>query len=188
MTAIEPGVSPTQVELERFDSVIVRKFADGVSHKNRSTRGVKRLEMSKAGDRFADEVAAAIVRSAAFTSVERRGRADASTLVINGRITAFKRRGMFARIPVVRDVIPTDRDTAFVATVMCRDGASGAVLATFEVDQASWIPALPADHPAIGDIMYGPAEHVANELFVAKRGDEAHESSLASVPVSEHTR
>lgn len=158
-------------DFSRFNKVIVRDFENAVVIKTKddAKREVEESQATAAGIRFADQIAEGLRGNPAFTSVERKGTADAETLVIQGQIIKYTRGNRALRL-----VIGFGAGSAnFDARVAFVEGASNAELAFITVDQNSWfLGGLLAAAQTVDDFVDGAATKVAEETVRAKTGQK----------------
>ncbi|MEE8310880.1 MAG: hypothetical protein V3R77_01400 [Candidatus Binatia bacterium] len=150
--------------LASFDDLLVFSFRDDVSKQDKSTRAVKGATMRGVVSDFAQRIADATEGLRIFDSVRRKGKPGRKTLIVTGKITAYRNGNQLAPLPLIGKAFDDKR--AFAAVVEIIDGSDRAVLTTMNVDMAS----LPPTGPAFTGLLRGPAETVAARLYELRVG------------------
>lgn len=150
--------------LASFEDLLVFNFRDDVSKQDKSTRAAKAATMRGVVTDFAQRIADATEGLRVFDSVRREGKPGPKTLIVSGKITAYRNGNQLNSLPLLGQAF--DNTHAFAAVVEIIDGSDRSVLTTMNVDMAS----LPPNGPAFTGLLRGPAETVAAKLYELKVG------------------
>jgi len=150
--------------LASFNDLLVFNFRDDVSNQDKSTRAAKGATMRSVVRDFAQRIADATEGLRIFDSVRRKGTPGPDTLIVTGKITAYRKGNQLEPIPLIGKAFDDKRE--FRAVVELINGKDRSVMTTINVDMAS----LPSTGPAFSGMMRGPAEAVAARLYELKVG------------------
>ncbi len=159
------GKSP--VNLSAYNQVLVHDFVDKATEKETKNPQEKAQDLKRVTHEFPDLIASETRKTGAFQQVTREGAADATSLVIDGEITRYERGSAAARLWVGMGAGSSYLD----ALIQFREGGTGNLLATMDVNKNSWGGggALAAGQTA-DSFMEEAAKKVAEELQKAKKG------------------
>ncbi len=163
------GVQGTsKVDLSGDTKVVVQNLADEASRKEKpEKREQQEKQMTAACREFADRLARGIEQQQVFEAVTRSGAdaADESTLVVGGHISRFDEGSPAARFWVGMGA----GSSYFDALLEFRQGKTGLLLATVEVDKNSWVlgGAIASSQTPEG-FMAEAAKKIADEMVKAK--------------------
>ncbi len=167
--------------LSSYRRVLVHDFRDGVSNSDKSTRGTKRITMSKVVDKFADRIAEDTRAFDVFDSVVRKERASPNTIIVTGTVTVYRDGNQLSGLPLLGKAFNDSH--AFEAMVKLVDGANGRVVTTFPLD----IDSRPSNAPEYSGILRGPAATVAAKLYELKVGHPVPAGYYTDGATSEET-
>lgn len=170
-TAAEPAAAAISGDFTRYDSVIVRDFANAteIKTKNAAKREVAEAQAVAAGKRFADKIAEGLKAGGSFASVAREGEPTPTTLVIEGNVTKYKAGNRALRLMIGFGAGSANFD----ARVSFVDGASGSEISFITVDKNSWfLGGILAAVQTVDDFIDGAATKVAEETVRAKKGSQ----------------
>lgn len=168
----EAGDTP----LASFNDLLVFNFHDEVSKQDKSTRAVKAATMRGVVSDFAQRIADASEGLRIFDSVRRKGKPGPTTLIVTGKITAYRNGNQLEPLPVIGKEFDDKRD--FSAVVQIINGKDRSVMTTMNVDMAR----LPPTGPAFTGLLRGPAETVAAKLYELKLGKPVPASHYIGQP------
>lgn len=132
-------VTPTagqDLDLRKYDRVLVLDFADGVTDKVKpSAQAKKRAEMAIRTKSFPDRIAIELGAKNVFKEVTRTGNPDPQTLIVSGTITRYTEGDAIGRLVIGLGA----GSSYFDATVDFKDGGTSNILANQKIDKNSWV-------------------------------------------------
>ncbi|HEV2434994.1 MAG TPA: DUF4410 domain-containing protein [Verrucomicrobiae bacterium] len=162
-------VTPTagkDLDLRKYDRVLVLDFADGVIDKVRpGAQAKKKAEMAIRTKSFPDRIAIALGEKNVFKEVARTGSPDSQTLIISGTITRYTEGDAIGRLLIGLGA----GSSYFDATVDFKDGTTSDILANQKIDKNSWVlgGGIAATQTP-DEFMQEAAEVLAEDLSTAK--------------------
>lgn len=166
ISPLKPAQAGDKLDFSTYSRVVVQDFgnkttgpAQPAAPENQSSA------MQQVCHDFADRVADEIEREQMFESVSRRGTAEKSTLLIGGYVTRYEEGDAGLRLWIGLGA----GSSYFEALLEFRQGDTGELLGTIEVNKNSWVGGgVLAAEQTPEDFMREAAIRVAEEVRKAK--------------------